>query len=269
MVSTSAHPDFVSVRGVRTEVRREGHGRALVFLHPGIGLFGSNQFLARLAEQFQVFAPSHPGFGQSDLPDTITTVDDFAYFYLDLFDQLNIRNAVVVGSSLGGWLGASIAVKSLERIGCLVLIDALGIKINGREERDIADIYGLAKADLDRRFYFDISKKVDLAALSDEDLRIVAKNRESEALVGWAPYMHDPKLLSRLHRIWKPTLVLWGRNDGIVSMEYGRALAAAIGNASFSVVGDAGHYAYIEQPDRCADRIVEFANNKPPSTAIA
>ena len=131
------------------------------------------------------------------------------------------------------------AVKSTERIAHLVLVDALGIKVGDRESRDIADIYGLPRSEIDRRSFVDAANKPDVMTMSDEDLAIFARNRESEALFGWLPYMHNPKLLRRLARIQIPTLVLWGERDEIVSPDYGRAFAAAIPGAAFNAIENA------------------------------
>jgi pimeloyl-ACP methyl ester carboxylesterase len=253
-------PTFITVHGVRMEIRTAGSGRPLIFLHPGIGFLNAEPFVALLGKHFRVTAPSHPGFERSELPDWMSCVDDLAYLYLDLFDELGINDAIVVGASFGGWIAAEIAVKSTARIGCLVLMDSLGIKIGDREQRDIADIYGLTRSELDRRSYSDLSVKPNFATMTDDQLMIVARNRESEALFGWAPYMHDPKLLGRLHRIRKSTLVIWGADDGIVSTDYGRAFAGTIPAAAFEVVSNAAHFPHIEQPDECARRIVDFAN---------
>jgi len=254
--------EFAVVRGGKIEVRKAGRGQPLVFLHPGMGLFGADSFLAALSNHFGVIAPSHPGFGLSELPDWMSTVDDLAYRYLDFLEKHDLRDVILVGSSFGGWIAAEIAVKSTDRIGCVVFVDTLGIKTGGREDRDIADIYGLARKDLDGRCFSNPSAKPDIAKLPDEQLTIVARNRESEALFGWAPYMHNPKLLGRLHRISKPTLVMWGAGDGIVSQDYGRVFAAAIPDATFAVVPEAAHYPYIERPRECAHLIEQFAASK-------
>jgi pimeloyl-ACP methyl ester carboxylesterase len=68
-----------------------------------------------LADGRRLIAPSHPGFGHSDRPAGITTVDDLAYLYLDMMDELDLRDTVVVGISLGAWIAAVIAVKSTAR----------------------------------------------------------------------------------------------------------------------------------------------------------
>ncbi len=254
--------ESVALGNGEIELRDIGRGRPLLFLHPGMGLFGADPFLNLLAEQFRVIAPSHPGFGLSGLPEWMSSVDDLAYRYLDLFEELDVRDVILVGSSFGGWIAAEVAVKSVERIGRLVLIDPLGIKIGGREQRDIADIYGLPRDELDRRLYCDVSVKPDIAKLSDEKLKIFARNRESEALFGWSPYMHNPKLRGRLHRIAKPAFVLCGANDRIVSPDYGQAFAAAIPGAAFGVISGAAHYPHIEQPQDCVRHIQQFLENQ-------
>src|SRR5262245_15015845 len=103
---------MVAISGVNVEVIERGRGRPLLFLHPGIGIDHDAQVLAELARRARVIAPSHPGFGRSDVPKWMNTVDDLAYFYLDFLDTLDLTDVIVVGSSLGGWIAAAIAVKS-------------------------------------------------------------------------------------------------------------------------------------------------------------
>jgi pimeloyl-ACP methyl ester carboxylesterase len=269
MVMLALHPaeaDFITVSGIRQELVTAGQGQPILFLHPALGLAGAETCLDLLARSGRVIAPSHPGFGRSDLPAWMNRVDDLAYFYLDLMDQLDLRDVVLVGASFGGWIAAEIAVKSTARLSRVVLAGAVGIKVGGREQRDIADIYALPRAELDRRMYSDPARMPDAASLSDEQLCLLARNREAEALFGWSPYMHDPKLTRRLHRIDVPTLVLWGAADGIVSPDYGRAFAAAIPGASFELIEGAAHLPHIEQPAAFAERAAAFMAGANPRT---
>src|SRR5919109_4315349 len=105
-----------SVNGASIELMRRGKGRPILFLHPHIGLHGSEPLIARLAQHAEVIVPSHPGYGHSDLPAGMSSVDDMAYLYLDLLEQLDLRDVTLVGASFGGWLAAEIATKSTERI---------------------------------------------------------------------------------------------------------------------------------------------------------
>src|SRR5438105_9659647 len=103
---------MVNINGANIELVRRGKGRPILFLHPHIGLHGSDAFIARLSEYGEVIVPSHPGYGHSDLPAGMSTLDDMSYLYLDLLDALDLRAVTVVGASFGAWLAAEIATKS-------------------------------------------------------------------------------------------------------------------------------------------------------------
>ncbi len=237
-----------------------GEGPPLLFLHGGDYVAQNEAFLDRLARRWQVTAPRHPGFGHSERPDGFRTIHDLAYLYLDWLDRQPADNVVVVGSSFGGWIALEMCVRSVERVGRLVLIDPLGLKFGGREERDIADIYALPDDERHRRTFFDPAHALpDYAALGDDELTAIARDRSATALYGWRPYMHDPGLRQWLHRVQVPALVLWGDSDGIVSADYGERLRAALPGARIETVAQAGHYPQIERPDAVADAIERFA----------
>ena len=211
-----------------------------------------------------MLAPSHPGFGASEQPRAFDTIDDLAYFYLDLLDQLDLTDTIVVGVSLGAWIAAEIAVKSTHRLSHLVLANAVGIKVGARETRDIADIFAITEKKFNELAYFDPKLAArDYAAMPEADVGVVARNREATARYGWSPYLHDPKLKGRLHRIRIPTLVLWGAADRILSEAYGRAYCAAIPGARFEPIERAGHFPHVEQPDEFARRIFAFVEGRP------
>ena len=98
--------------------------------------------------------------------------------------------------------------------------------------------------------------------MAEDDVRVIARNREASARYGWSPYMHDPKLKGRLHRIRIPTLFLWGIADRILSEDYGRAYCAAIPGARFETIASAGHYLHIEAPDAFARAIFAFTQGQ-------
>ena len=249
----------LTVNGVPVTMIERGRGRPLLFLHPAIGIEPTAAVLDHLARQARVIAPIHPGFGQSGAPKWMTTVDDLSYFYLDLIDQLDLRDLAVVGVSFGGWIAAEIAVKTTQRLSHLVLANALGIKVGDRETRDIADIFAITENQFNEIAYFDprIGAR-DYKSMPDAEVMVAARNREALGRYGWSPYMHNPKLKGRLHRIRIPTLVLWGMSDRVLSEAYGRAYAGAIPGARFEPIERAGHFPHLEQPEEFARRIFAF-----------
>lgn len=250
----------LKIDGLRVEVIEGGDGRPLLFLHPGIGIEPKAPVLDALAAKARLVAPSHPGFGASDLAPSMTTVDDLAYFYLDLMDELDLRNAIVVGVSFGAWIAAEIAIKSTARMSRLVMANAVGVKIGGRETREIADVFAMLEPQFNKLAFSDPKAgDRDYRSMPEAEIVAVARNREALARFAWQPYMHDPKLKGRLHRIRIPTLFLWGKDDCILSETYGRAYCAAIPGARFELIDKAGHFPHLEQPRLFAERVLAFA----------
>jgi pimeloyl-ACP methyl ester carboxylesterase len=248
------------IKDVELEVFHKGSGPPLLLLHGGNGLDHRAKFLELLAERFEVIAPSHPGFGRTPLPDRFDSVDDLAYLYLDLLDACDLRDVILMGFSLGGWIAAELAVRCAHRLSKLILVGPVGIKISDRETRDIPDIFATSPDDLVRLVFHDPKDGVvDFAALSDEELQIIARNRESLALYTWEPYMHNPRLRYHLDRIRIPTLMIRGASDGLVSQAYAQAYAAMIPGARLEVIDEAGHVPQIEQPEEFVRRVIDFA----------
>jgi pimeloyl-ACP methyl ester carboxylesterase len=264
-VATGAITSIV-VNGVTLEAIERGQGRPILFLHPGIGIEPDAPVLAELARGGRLIAPSHPGFGTSQLPKGLSTVDDLSYFYLDLLDQFDLRDVLLVGVGLGAWIAAEIAVKNSSRLSRLVMANAVGIKVGDRETRDIVDVWALMPAEFDELAYFDPANgKRDYKNLPEAVSLAAARNREATARLCWSPYMHNPKLKSRLHRVRVPTLFLWGAADRILSERYGRAYCAAIPGARFEVIERAGHFPHLEQPQEFARRALAFADASAPA----
>jgi pimeloyl-ACP methyl ester carboxylesterase len=251
----------VIVSGVSLEVEEKGQGRPILFLHPGEGLQASRPWLDAMATDHRVIAPHHPGFGGSALPDWVGTVDDLAYLYLDLVAQLRLNDAVLAGACFGGWVAAEMAIRNTTRFAGLLLAAPLGIKAGGVLDRDIVDMHAISRSAFMRLAWADPAKgEIDYTKLADSELAAVARGREALAVFGWKPYMHNPRLKRWLHRINIPTHLIWGEQDGIVSVAYGEAWKAEILGASIETIPNAGHYPHWEQPDAFAACVRAFTD---------
>jgi pimeloyl-ACP methyl ester carboxylesterase len=259
VTAESAAPTL-AVNGTRIEMVERGTGRPLLFLHPENGIEPALAAIEELAKGARVIAPTHPGFGRSELPKGLRTVDDLSYFYLDMLDQLDLRDLTVVGVSLGAWIAAEIAVKSTARLSKLVMANAVGVKVGDRETRDIVDVFALTEKEFIEIAYYDPAVGTrDYKALPDAEVLAAARAREATARFAWNPYFHNPRLKSRLHRIRIPALFLWGAQDRMLSESYGRAYCGMIPGARFETIERAGHFPHQEQPKIFADKVLAFA----------
>jgi len=272
---TIEQPDFrpetrIEIANVEIDIVRQGKGKPLLFLHSVDGVNPDAPFFTGLTERFDVIAPWHPGFGHSELPSDFTSIHDLAYFYLELVEQLAVEDAVLLGTSFGGWLAAEIAIRDASRFSHIVLVDALGVKFGDRENRDIADMFAVPQDELTALAYHDAEKRIrDYSKMTDWEHYAIARSRETYTYMGWKPYMHDPGLKYWLRRIRVPTLVLWGESDGITDTDYGRAYAEQIPGARFEIIAEAAHYPHVEQPDSFLGKVTDFVFAAAPARKTA
>jgi len=253
----------VSVGGLTVDLREKGDGPPLLVLHGEEVGREVLPFHEGLAEQFRVMVPSLPGVGGSELPEWVDSVDDLAYIFLDLVEHLNSGKVNLLGSGFGGWIAAEMAVRSQSHLQKLVLAGSVGIKISDPWVRDIADLFVLSYDEWIRLTWHDPEGAKEMKApgapdLSHEELLEALRDRQTILMLGWRPFMHNPKLRRRLSRIKVPTLVVWGESDRVVKPDYGRAFHEAISGSKFSLIPRAGHYPHIEQPGEFVNAVKEF-----------
>lgn len=273
MAADAARPALIEgavrtdIGGVSLELLRLGQGRPLVFLHGMDGLEGSLAVIQRLSTHFEVIAPSHPGFGASECPAHFDTIDDIAYLYLDLLEKLKLADAVLVGLSFGGWIATEMLIKNSAGVSQLVLGAPLGLPTSDRRRHDAPDIFMLPARAADQLMQVTPCADTDLARLDDDKLRRVLRNREAVSLFGWSPYLNDPKLAQRLHRVGVPTLVVWGTDDALVPPKYGETYARALPRAQLETIETCGHRIAVDQPDQLVRLITRFAATTPATEA--
>ena len=226
-------------------------------------------FLPRLAEGAEVVAPSHPGFGASPRSADFDTMYDLVNLYHSVLDMMPEGPVTVIGFSFGGWIAAELAISNPGRLGCLILVDPVGIKLGGREDRDIVHFFNTHPNELNLRSWHDPAKRpagiyglgwqaAISDAMTDEEMITLARNWDSLCLYGWSPHMFNPQLKRWLHRIDVPTQVIWGESDRIVTPDYGRAYADLIPGAEFTVIPEAGHHPELENPNAFMTAVSAF-----------
>lgn len=236
-----------------------GSGPPLVFIHGSEGFDPNSKFAQFLTRHFSLVAPSSPGFGKSSLPYWMDRMEDTVPAHLELLDQLDVKDAILVGTCVGGWIATELATLNSSRIRKVVLVGPVGIKVGSQDKLDFPDIFAMEDDRLLGLLYHDAEKNYPpLHERSVEELNIVARNRETLALLTWEPYMHNPKLRHRLHRLTLPTLLLRGSADGFVERWYVESFKNLLPNADLVEIPEAGHFPHIEQPEDFAEKILNF-----------
>ena len=238
-----------------------GTGRPVLILHGGGGPFTVAGISNHLAETMHAITPTHPGWNGTERPVWFSGIDDLALAYLHYLEDKDLRNVLVIGSSVGGWIASEMAVRDgAGRITGLILIDATGINV---DEHPIRDFFALDARGVATYAWHDSDRfYVDPATVpAEQAARTKANMATLRAIAGVE--MHDPKLMRRLRRVRIRTLVIWGDSDGIVTPAYGAAFAGAFQDGRLEVIKDAGHLPQIEQPAATLAVIDVFATAHP------
>ncbi len=254
----SGQESYETIANCKIRLLRGGKGAPLLYLHGAGGGGVWQPFMERLSQRFEVFAPEHPGFGASDTPDWLDNIGDLAYFYLDFIEKFGLSGVTLVGSSIGGWTAAELAVRSCAKLKSLVLSAPAGIHVKGLHK---GDIFLWSPEESLRNTYFD-QKIVDgllKTPPSEEQQMIVAKNRLATAKLSWQPRLYNPDLYKWLHRISVPTLLLWGDHDKIIPPGYGPAFKDLIPGSKLEVIESCGHVPHMEKMDEWTGKIAQFA----------
>jgi pimeloyl-ACP methyl ester carboxylesterase len=269
-VDWSAHLHWAALSAGAVNYVDIGEGPALVFIH---GLAGSWQNwlenIPHFARSHRVIAMDLPGFGASPLPVEKISIKGYAAVVDELLDGLGIERAVVVGNSMGGFIGAELAIEFATRIERLVLVSAAGLTtVEMHNERMLGLLragenvlafgsgWFAARSDrFSRRPGLRKALMLMVAAhpeqlpapLIAEQVRGSGKPGFMDALEALGTY----PLQDRLERIEAPTLVVWGELDRLVPLRDADRFVEAIGpNARKLVYADTGHVAMFERPAR-------------------
>ncbi len=244
---------------INARVKVAGSGPAIVFLHSGFGpMWG--EFHDALARDFTVYAPDHPGTSEGN-PEALAALDDMwdlVLFYDELFDKLGLDKPAIAGHSFGGMVAADIAANFPNRVGKLILIDSLGL---WRDDTPVRNYQVMPAAQLTPMLFANTSHPAIGKFFAQPD------DPESIIRVTWAlgcsskfswP-LPDKGLKKRIHRITAPTLILWGKNDGLTPPVYADEFAKRISGSKVEMDDKAAHMLPVEQPATTARLISAFA----------
>ncbi|MEE9278182.1 MAG: alpha/beta hydrolase [Dehalococcoidia bacterium] len=243
------------------DLREDGTGDPLLYLHNMAIQSGWDPFLARLAEHFHVIAPIHPGFGASTGIEYIDDPIDMVVFYNDFLDAIGVESAHVIGHELGGMFAAELAALSPERVKKLVLVAPYGLWLEGQEAPDRFATPSSMLRELIWHNPDSEMAKTYMVISREPDEVVESTVQRTRALSAGSRFLWpfpERGLHKRIHRIKAATLLVWGESDRLVPPLYAKAFEAAIPQADLVTISAAGHMVPLEQPDTFAKTVTKF-----------
>ena len=229
-----------------------GTGDNLLFLHGAGGFTGWTPFLDRLAQDYHVYAPAHPGMARSEGLEHLDDLWDLVVFYDDLAQELGLETTYIIGHSYGGMLAAELAAQRPQRVSRLVLVGALGLWL---EETPIPDFFVLTPSEAAPLIWHDpqcAAAQASSRVPEDPMAKMEADLDRTQTLAAAGKFIWpipDRGLGKRAHRITMPTLLPWGDSDGLVPPAYGRAFQELLPQATLQTIAQCGHRPQEERPE--------------------
>jgi pimeloyl-ACP methyl ester carboxylesterase len=236
-----------------------GTGKPLLVLHGELGFPGWLKWNAALAQKRTLCIPLHPGFGKSPMADWIMDARDLAAFYSRFIREQKMTPVDVIGFSLGGWLAAEMAVANSAQFKKMVLVGAAGLK---PPQGEISDMFVVtARSYLNKNVVDtqgDEFKKLFGGEQTPEQYEAWEDARAETARIAWKPYMYTQTMQHLLANVTDlPTLLVWGKKDGIVPLAAGEAYNKGIAGSKL-VTLDCGHMPEVEKPDDFIREVTNF-----------
>jgi pimeloyl-ACP methyl ester carboxylesterase len=239
---------------------------AVVFLHGLAGMLDdtSRTFLELMAEDYRVFAPELPGYGDSVGEELLEDMLDFTLHGWDVVDALELRGGrpSLVGHSLGGMIAAEMACLAPDAIEKLVLVDAFGLWL---DEHPIPDVFSFLPYEFGDYLFHDAEHAATLLAgatdLPDpEHLRqFVIANARRLGTAGKIMFpIPNRRVSKRLYRLTTDTLVVWAEHDRLLPPVYASYWQALLPKSRAVYLPDAGHMLPYEQPRTLAREVLAF-----------
>lgn len=255
-----------TVFGVKIRYLEVGTGPQTVVLLHGLGGNSTNWAfnVSALAQKYRVIIPDQVGFGTSEKPFINYRVGTYVDFLDKFLSDLKVERASLVGNSMGGWIAALYAVRRPERVERLVLVDAAGFAppkdfdlntLSGLNPSTREGMRQLATLVFHNKAMFTNDAAVDLMLAQ----RIAAGDGYTIQSLVESIYRGEDMLDGKLAGVKAPTLIVWGRSDGLTPLaREGERFRRELPSAEFLVIEQAGHVPQVERAAEFNAAVLKF-----------
>ena len=257
-----------TVYGVKIHYQEAGSGPAVILLH-GLGGDVSNwaQTIGPLSKKYRVIVPDQIGFGRSDKPMINYRVGTLVDFLDGFYKELKLERASLVGNSLGGWAAAAYTLAHPEKVERLVLVDAAGFAITGDVDPRVLNGLNPSTRDAVKQvmslvFY----NKQIYASDAAVDLLFARKMTAGDGYTIQrfidSITRGEDVLDNKLGAVKQPTLIIWGREDGLTPIAMGERFKKEIQGSELVVLEKCGHVPQLEKAAEFNAALVKFLSGE-------
>ncbi|HVF66451.1 MAG TPA: alpha/beta fold hydrolase [Pyrinomonadaceae bacterium] len=253
-----------TVFGQKIQYVDVGSGPVVVLLH-GLGGNSLNWAFnfAALSAKYRVIAPDQIGFGRSDKPLINYRVGTYVDFLDKFLEGLNVERASLVGNSMGGWIAALYALKYPKRVERIVLADAAGFA--PPKDFDLSALSGLNPSTREQARYlmnlvfFNPLLKSDANVDATLAARLSAGDGYTIQSLVESIYRNEDMLDGKLAGVKQPTLIIWGREDGLTPLaREGEKFKKEMPSAQFVIFDGCGHVPQVEKAAEFNAAVLKF-----------
>jgi pimeloyl-ACP methyl ester carboxylesterase len=272
---------FVRINRVSIAYTERGSGQPILFVH-GFASFSYTwmKMISHLPQQFRFVTIDLKGYGYSEKKcDSFLAPYDQAVILSAFIRRMDLRDVILVGHSMGGVISliSLISEKVRSRIDKLILLDSAGVF---QKLPDFIDdltatsatnpLIRLANEDMMAALVLEEAFH-DESKISRETVKeygnVLRQPKAKECLISSAKQIeiaNEKKFLHLIGKINIPVLIIWGKDDRIISVDDAFLFQKDLFNAQLHIIPDCGHSPQEEMPEETARIIAEYLL-KPPA----
>ncbi|HQU86767.1 MAG TPA: alpha/beta fold hydrolase [Pyrinomonadaceae bacterium] len=215
-----------------------------------------------LAANYHVIAPDQVGFGKSDKPFLKYRVGTYADFLDKFMSELKIEKATLVGNSMGGWISGLMAVKYPNRVEKIVLADAAGFVPANYDANQVYQLNNSTRDEIraNLKLIFANPALQNNEALVDQFFtqRVIANDGYTINAIIESIKRKEDFLNDQLGKIDKPTLIIWGKKDGLLPVSDATVFNKGIKGSQLVIFENCGHVPQFEKAADFNKTVLEF-----------
>jgi len=241
----------------------DNSGNTLVLIH-GLGASAERweYTIPHFKKNYRIIVPDLIGFGYSDKPLVDYTTDFFSEFLKKFLEKLEIKNPMLIGSSLGGQIIAEYTLNNNDAVKKLILISPSGVMKHSTPALDAYVMAALYPNQEAAKSAFEMmsgsSKNIDPKIVESFVKRMQLPNAKMAFMSTLLGLKNSQILTEKLSSITVPTMVVWGELDPVIPVKYADSIVSTIKDCRFYRMDGCGHTPYVDDPETFVKIVMEF-----------